>query len=479
MRSTFCLGQFIIPISSPTHLPGSTIPQVGFLQRGRRRVHVYQAPQKQIGDLSDTASKHLGPLIGPVSTCSTPVTDCEISPTDPDVIKIRAFVVTLPGAQLELRGCVFSCYKNVALVQSAFKAARVELTTIWNYNPSVFFEIPHYADNSAQDGGIAKEDWLAPAFRLCRTKLKPHQLTALRFLRENESSHQNPSLVWNHPSNAWLRSFTSRAGIETTAKLKVSRSRGSILADNMGLGKTLTTLAHILSTSDSAVQFHWADWIQRSAETLVICPLATLSNWEAKIRLHFEENAITYQVFHGASRKQCSRTDLQSALVVLTTYEMIAGSADGSQEDQLMVELLNLCWFRVVIDEAHLMKNPDANQTRNIQQLQSEFVLCLTGTPVQNRLKDLQSLITMLRIALWDEDLIWKRCLIPRMNLGAAEAIRSLTSLMQTVCLRRTKEVILNLPDKVEHAVIVRNSPQWEEVSRELHQTFVATFGRL
>ncbi|OAV84903.1 hypothetical protein PTTG_30964 [Puccinia triticina 1-1 BBBD Race 1] len=133
----------------------------------------------------------------------------------------------------------------------------------------------------------------------------------------------------------------------------------------MGLGKTLTTLAHILSTSDSAVQFHWANWIQRSAATLVICPLATLSNWEAKIRLHFEENAITYQVFHGASRKQCSKKDLQSALVVLTTYEMIAGSANGSQEDQLTVELLNLCWFRVVINEAQIQMQTEPGTFSN------------------------------------------------------------------------------------------------------------------
>ncbi|OAV84870.1 hypothetical protein PTTG_30991, partial [Puccinia triticina 1-1 BBBD Race 1] len=62
------------------------------------------------------------------------------------------------------------------------------------------------------------------------------------------------------------------------------------------------------------------------------------------------------------------------------------------------------------------MRNPASNRTLNIQQLKSRFVLCLTGTPVQNRLTDLQSLITTLEIAPWDNELIWKKCLIPRMK---------------------------------------------------------------
>ncbi|OAV84937.1 hypothetical protein PTTG_30934, partial [Puccinia triticina 1-1 BBBD Race 1] len=125
------------------------------------------------------------------------------------------------------------------------------------------------------------------------------------------------------------------------------------------------------------------------------------------------------------------------------------------------------------------MRNPSSNRTRNIRQLQSQFLLCLTGTPVQNRLTDLQSLITTLRIAPWDNEIIWQRCLIPRMKVGAPEAIKSLTQLMTSICLRRTKDVLLNLPEKVEHAVVVRSSPSWESSLRELHARFISTFGRL
>ncbi|OAV87917.1 hypothetical protein PTTG_29240 [Puccinia triticina 1-1 BBBD Race 1] len=198
----------------------------------------------------------------------------------------------------------------------------------------------------------------------------------------------------------------------------------------MGLGKTLKSLTFILASANSAVQFQWEDWITQSAATLVICPLATLLNWEHEIRLHFWNDAITYHVFHGPSRKQLTRQDLQLALVVLTTYEMIGESGNMLQPNQLTIASLNLYWYRFVLDEAHLMRNPAANRTQNIQQLKLRFVLCLTGTPVKNRLTNLQSLITTLQIAPRDNELIWKKCLIPQMNVGAPEAIQSLNQLM-------------------------------------------------
>ncbi|OAV85952.1 hypothetical protein PTTG_30173, partial [Puccinia triticina 1-1 BBBD Race 1] len=184
-----------------------------------------------------------------------------------------------------------------------------------------------------------------------------------------------------------------------------------------------------------------------------VCPLATLSNWENEIRLHFTDQAITYQVFHGPERKHLTRQVLQSCLVVLTTYEKIGESRNMPDDKRVTIESLKLHWFRIVLDEAQ--------------------------TPVQNHLTDLQSLITMLKLAPWDNESIWQRCLIPKIKVGAPEAIKSLTRLMESVCLRRTKDVLLNLPSKVENAVVVRCSSKWEPHLRDLHARFICTFGRL
>ncbi|OAV86387.1 hypothetical protein PTTG_29937 [Puccinia triticina 1-1 BBBD Race 1] len=262
-----------------------------------------------------------------------------------------------------------------------FAAAQVELTPIWNYNPSVFFEIPHFGVTTPEESVIAPRTWLEGALQQCCTPLKSHQLEALDFLRKNEC-----------------------LGSEADALESPERKyQGSILADDMGLRKTLTTLAYVLVTRDSAVEFQWADWEERSAATLVVCPLATMSNWEHKSKIHFKETAIMYQVFHGPQRKKLSRQELQSPLVVLTTYEMISGIGSN---DQHTIGSLDLNWFRIVLDEAHLIRNPNSTRAQSILKLQAHFVLLLTGTPVQNRLTDLQSLIAMIKIAPWDQELI-------------------------------------------------------------------------
>ncbi|OAV92010.1 hypothetical protein PTTG_03585 [Puccinia triticina 1-1 BBBD Race 1] len=363
---------------------------------------------------------------------------------------MRAFVVSHNSVQLELRGCIFSHSENI---MCSLKFRTLELMCLRRVRSLI------------ENGST----------QLC-TELKPHQLTALDFLRKNESSETDRLSLWNHPDNVWLRRFVDQSGIDVTGDWQSHKSRGSILADDMGLGKTLTTLAYVLATRDAAMEFQWAEWENQSAATLVICPLATLSNWENEMKIHFKDSAFTYVVFHGPDRNKLTRKDLQSPLVVLTTYKMIRHSGKGLNPDQLTIMSMNLHWFRIVLDEA---QNPTSHRTHNIQQLEAEFVLLLTGTPVQNRLTDLQSLIAMLKIAPWDQEQLWKRCLIPRMNVGAPEAIKSLTILMQAVCLRRTKAVLLNLPEKVEKAILVRNSPEWEEVSRRLHTGFIHAFGRL
>lgn len=126
-----------------------------------------------------------------------------------------------------------------------------------------------------------------------------------------------------------------------------------------------------------------------------------------------------------------------------------------------------------------MIRNPTANRTVNIQKLKSKFILCLTGTPFQNRLADVQSLISLLKISPWDQEWVWKKHLIPGMNVGSQDAIKTMNRLMETICLRRTKDVLLNLPSKVEKAVIVSLGEPWEDLSSRLHQTFIQCFGRL
>ena len=115
--------------------------------------------------------------------------------------------------------------------------------------------------------------------------------------------------------------------------------------------KTLTTLALILATSSQGRCFRQADPTHQSCATLVICPPSTLSTLKHKISQQFTEDSITYKVFHGPQKKELELQDLQSAMVVLTTYNMIGKSGNEKHPKVLTVGSLKLCLFRIVLEE--------------------------------------------------------------------------------------------------------------------------------
>ncbi|OAV94880.1 hypothetical protein PTTG_26857 [Puccinia triticina 1-1 BBBD Race 1] len=196
----------------------------------------------------------------------------------------------------------------------------------------------------------------------------------------------NINNLWNHSVNNWIRNSCDPTKLQVL-KTNESSRRVSILADDMGLGKTLTTLALVLATTDLAKTFQTSlsnDQHIHSAATLIICPLATLSNWKNKIRIHFKERAIPYIILHGRDRGNITQEDLLSSLAVLTTYNMVGTSGNWLHKSQITIESLELFWFRIVLDEAHMIRNPTANRTINILKVKSKLVLCLTGTPFQN-----------------------------------------------------------------------------------------------
>ena len=160
--------------------------------------------------------------------------------------------------------------------------------------------------------------------------------------------------LWMHPDNSWIRERCDPSNCEHV-DLSRPPCLGSILADGMGLGKTLTTLALIVKTSNQAQDFgtHVSSNLPvRCRATLVICPVATLTNWENEIKLHFTNESIPYQIFHGRGRGRIKMEELMSALVVLTTYDIIGTSGNPLHTHQITIESLNIEWYRIVLDEA-------------------------------------------------------------------------------------------------------------------------------
>lgn len=215
---------------------------------------------------------------------------------------------------------------------------------------------------------------------------------------------------------------------------------GACLADDMGLGKTAETIAYLLearSTSETANG--------RLNPTLVICPTSVVGNWQREVQRFAP--SLQVMVHHGLERRRGEdfTAAAQQHDVVVSSYALARRDA----------ELLHsIDWSDVILDEAQNIKNPSAKQTQTIRKLPAGFRIALTGTPVENRLDELWSIMHFLNPGyLGSQRDFQGRFARPIEQAGDQEAAQQLRSLTQPFILRRVKTdptVIQDLPDKLE-----------------------------
>jgi hypothetical protein len=215
---------------------------------------------------------------------------------------------------------------------------------------------------------------------------------------------------------------------------------GGCLADDMGLGKTPTTLAHLVALP---------------GPHLVICPLSVVRNWEAEAARFTP--MLRVAVHHGTGRSGVATFANLVAQhdLIITTYHVAARDIETLRSVQ---------WAAVVFDEAQAVKNPETRTAKALRSLPGQQHIALTGTPVENRLSELWSIMSMVTPGLLGNlNQFRHRFAIPierNHDLAAAAALRQLTS---PFLLRRTKadkSLVPDLPDKVEQLA-------WASLTRE------------
>jgi SNF2 family DNA or RNA helicase len=183
-------------------------------------------------------------------------------------------------------------------------------------------------------------------------------------------------------------------------------------------------------------------------------------------------------VHHGPSRTKRS-ADLLKYDVVITTYQILASEHANSSDadDGIKFGCYGVQWYRVILDEAHSIKNRNAKSTQACYALQSHYRWCLTGTPMQNNLDELQSLIRFLKIKPYCELGPWKEQITgPMKNGRGALAMRRLQYFLKSCMKRRTKDILkkegaLNPGGKVKDGEVAK----FQIVERNV-ETVVAHF---
>lgn len=241
--------------------------------------------------------------------------------------------------------------------------------------------------------------------------------------------------------------------------------KGGILADDMGLGKTVQAITLILTnrkptaqgarkrrtsndddteTEDSETEEGGKRKLSPGLSkcTLVVAPLALIKQWESEIEEKVERSQrLRVCVYHGATRSKTSGR-LEDYDVVITTYGTLT-SEYGAMDKNRKSGLFSVFWYRIILDEAHTIKNRNAKAAQSACALDAEYRWCLTGTPMQNNLDELQSLIKFLRIKPFNDLAAWKDQISrPLSNGRGGLAIQRLQVYLKAFMKRRTKDVL-------------------------------------
>ncbi|MGG6297583.1 DEAD/DEAH box helicase [Leptolyngbya sp. AN02str] len=214
---------------------------------------------------------------------------------------------------------------------------------------------------------------------------------------------------------------------------------GACLADDMGLGKTVQFIALML---------HLQEQEALEKPILLVCPTSVLGNWEREVKRFGP--SLRVLVHHGDKRSQgkAFAKVAKSVDLLITSYALVYRDEES---------LKSVGWQGIVLDEAQNIKNPEARQSQVVRQLEADFRIALTGTPVENRLSELWSIMDFLNPGyLGPRNFFQRRFAMPIERYGDTASLKTLRSLVQPFILRRLKTdrtIIQDLPEKQEMSV--------------------------
>lgn len=281
-----------------------------------------------------------------------------------------------------------------------------------------------------------------------------------------------------------------KIGLTWLLKMERDRAEGALLADEMGLGKTVQALA--LMCANRSVD-------SLCKTTLIIAPVALMRQWEKEIERHVHaSHKFSVYLYHG-NKKNVGFSRLRTYDVVLTTFGTLTSEfkkKESRKEAEYIQRELNnpdfrrrpkdklallgreCMWYRIIIDEAHNIKNRNTKASKAAADLQSRYRLCMTGTPMMNSIDELYSLIRFLRIAPYSA---WSRF---NSDIGRPmkhssppirnQAMNRVQILLKSIMCRRLKtskvdgEEICTIPPKHTETANVKFSDAEQELYKAL-----------
>ncbi len=256
--------------------------------------------------------------------------------------------------------------------------------------------------------------------------------------------------------NAQLRPYQERGYSWMYRNMKIGF--GSIIADDMGLGKTLQVITLLLKMKEEGAL--------DKKKALVVVPTGLLYNWQSEVKRFAPQ--LLVGVYHGAARN-LKDVDCQQADIILSTYGVVRSDADLLKKQK---------WQVLVIDEAQNIKNSDTAQSKAIHSISADTHIAMSGTPVENRLSEFWSIIDFTNKGYLGSAKDFSETYAkPIQKLGdtrVAERFRKVTAPFMMRRLKTDKNIISDLPDKIERNELATLTPAQAALYQETVNTCMA-----
>jgi SNF2 family DNA or RNA helicase len=239
--------------------------------------------------------------------------------------------------------------------------------------------------------------------------------------------------------------------------------QGGLLADDMGLGKTLTMIALVASDRHrtqppvcdggtfEAIQYPseppCEQTLQPTTATLLVVPSSLLHQWEMQLDQHLHTDgpaAVQWRIHKGKSKLN-PQDQIDNYSIIITSFQTLVSDYRNRKD-----VLFTTFWHRIVLDEAHCIRNRHTATTNAVFNLQGASRWAITGTPLQNRLSDFCTLLQFLRVYPYCNRKVFEEDIIDVWGLEDENlASERLKRLFKFISIRRSK-AILNLPQRTD-----------------------------
>ncbi|CAI6363749.1 unnamed protein product [Macrosiphum euphorbiae] len=255
------------------------------------------------------------------------------------------------------------------------------------------------------------------------------------------------------------------------------KPHGGILADDMGLGKTLSMISLVLKAyeaqedeeedSETDDSFEDSNLNSFKGGTLIICPSSLISQWDNEVKSKVKPRVLDVVKYYGPNRESSARR-LAKKHIVLTTYHTVMWDQKNHKNTS---PLYNIKWCRIILDEAHTIRNHKSQTSVAVSSLSGINRWALTGTPIHNKEADFFALLKFIKCRPFDEWVVWKRWVGNNDEAGR----NRLSLLTKALMLRRTKDQLQKttkfvLPEKTFHTIKVELFKEEKEAYEKVLQ---------